>query len=113
MLYAGRFPAVRRATTNSVEFHIPSKILTYADGSVLSYSLVWYAPEDRGVESRGTQSLSPGHPTPSGGSGPAEAGTPTFELRAENSDHGPEWVDCETADDLECWLADLREADRY
>ena len=42
-----------------------------------------------------------------------ESEGPPFELRAENSDHGPDWIDCETADDLECWLADLREADHY
>ena len=57
-----------------------------ADGSVLSYSLFWYGKDE-------------------GGRMKDESEGPAFELRAENSDHGPDWIDGETADDLECWLA--------
>jgi hypothetical protein len=63
-------------------------VLTYADGSILSYTLEW-------------QRTPPGDDTP------------PFELIADNSDFGPEFIDLEDADSLESWLVDLQTIGHY
>ena len=69
--------------------------------------------EDCETPARLSSIIDPLSSRPAHGSGSGDDDGPPFELTADNSDHGPEYIDCETAEDLECWLGDLREADHY